>query len=124
MTILTPLTEAEFKALKSSQKKEYFDALIKKTNVAFQNAYQARKSETSGFAFLWISLYSKGAITRAFVAYLKKNNDRPIIRNYRGDRQVWYFGSQSSHGYLDGMRAISTVLDEHNIPCCPCDEWD
>jgi hypothetical protein len=121
---LTIHTNETFSALKSKQKKEYFDAVMARAKAGFDEAYARRSSETSGSAFLWVSLYGKDAISRAFRAFIKKHHERRIMSNYRGTKHAWYFGSQTSHGYWDGLRKMCEVLTEHGIDCYTCDEWD
>lgn len=118
------LVELEFKALKPAEKKKYLASVMSKAQTAFDLAYKARANETSGSAFLWVSLYSSDAVTRAFRNFITGNHKRRIMSNYRGTKYAWYFGSQNSHGYWDGLNAMCKVLSEHNISCYTCDEWD
>lgn len=118
------ITTETFSALKPNQKKEYLSAVMEKAKAAFNDAYSTRPSKTTGSAFLWVSLYGKDAISRAFRAFVKTNHDRRIMDNYRGTKNAWYFGSQTSHGYWDGLGAMCKVLTEHGIASYTCDEWD
>tara|TARA_R110001583_G_scaffold52147_8_gene162215 strand:+ start:2944 stop:3327 length:384 start_codon:yes stop_codon:yes gene_type:complete len=113
-----------FSTLKPIQKKEYLSAVMEKAKYAFDEAYKVRASKTSGSAFLWVSLYGKDAISRAFRNFVKTSHECRIMNNYRGTKNAWYFGSQSSHGYWDGLNAMCKVLSAHGIESFTCDEWD
>ena len=117
-------TNETFSALKPKQKKAYFNAVMQKAKNAFNDAYPSRASETTGSVFLWVSLYGKDPISRAFRAFVKKNHDRRLMDSYRGTRNAWYFGSQTSHGYWDGLNAMCKLLNQYGISSLTCDEWD
>lgn len=118
------LSEDEFKSLTPAKKQAYLKTVMFKAQAAFDVAFEARKNEVNGSAFLWVSLCRSDALTRAFRAYIKKNHERRVMNNYRGTSYAWYFGSQTSHGYWDGLNAMCKVLSAHGVTCFTCDEWD
>jgi len=118
------LDDVAFAALTPSQKKAYFTSIMSQATDSFNEAKHDRAEETSGSAFLWVSLYGKDAISRAFRSFIKANHERRVMNNYRGTKHAWYFGSQTSHGYWDALGAMCDVLTKYKIPCYTCDEWD
>lgn len=119
------ITVEQFQALKPAAKANYVGDLVKQAEAIRDSAYRnsERRGRTQGYAFLWISLYGKDAISKAFVAYLNKNTTK-LFKNYRGSKKAWYFGSQSDMGMYDGLKAMATFLNNSGIPCVLCDEWD
>ncbi|MDG3027169.1 hypothetical protein P7410_26535 [Vibrio parahaemolyticus] len=121
---ITVLTETEFKALKPKQKKEYFDKLMQVAKEDQAEASRERNGQTQGYAFLWISLYGKDAISRSFRTYVKNHTPNKLMKNYRGTTNAWYFGSQSNLGVYDGLKALAAKIDSFGITAYVCDAWD
>lgn len=116
--------EDTFKAMKPAEKKRFFDELFTKANTARRESEFARRGSTQGSAFLWVSLYGKDSISRAFRSYLKKHHKARIFQNYRGSKYAWYFGSQRDLGVYDGLMSMCQLLSQSGIPALLCDEWD
>lgn len=122
---MNTLNLENFESLNPSQKKVVIESILNEFNTRFLSAKNSseRNGKIGGFAFLWISLYGKNKLTKAFVSYLKKNSTK-IFENYRGSRKAWYFGSQSNLGYYDGLNEASKWLNSIGIDCVLCDEYD
>lgn len=114
----------QFSLMKPAQKKVFFQEILMKAEAEFERSKQSRSGKTQGYAFLWISLYGKDPITKAFRTFLKNNQSRRIIDNYRDSKYAWYFGSQNDLGFYDGLQAMAKYLNEQGICCVTGDAWD
>ena len=55
---------------------------------------------------------------------MKKNSQRRIMDQYRGDSHAWYFGSVTNPQEYHAIREISKVLSSYDIKSFPNDAWD
>lgn len=117
------LNEEAFKQLKTSQKTTYLSSVYNDVMKKL-NSSQARSGQTQGNAFLWVSLYGKTPLSRAFRAFILKNSKGRIMKNYRGSSNAWYFGSQNDLGVYDSLVELTKELNRYGIPATLCDEWD
>ena len=122
--MINKLSVEQFKLLKPAEKVNYFKVIMSEAKSNYVSQYRVRGGTTQGNAFLWVSLYGKCPISRAFRSFVKNNHDRRIMNNYRGTKRAWYFGSQSDVGMWDGLRGMCEVLNVYGIECLVCDEWD
>lgn len=123
---MTTLTADAFRALKPAEKTRYLSTIKETFTDALEQGKRAggRSGMTQGSAALWVSLYGKDPVTRAFIAFLKKTGAR-VIDNYRGSRKAWYFGIQTDVGVYDGLVAATKHLrDTYGIDCGVSDAWD
>lgn len=131
MTIFDTIAASKAKsdaydAMSPADKKAYvktvFDGAIAAYNEKLANG--SRRGTTQGYAFLWVNLYGKGKLSNAMRKYINANDHRRIIRNYRGAKAAWYFGSQSDLGIYDAMVEMAEYLSANGIECFVEDAWD
>lgn len=120
------ITAEAFAELSPASKTQYlrtlYTAFQSERVVGEQNSQ--RRGRTQGSAFLWVNLYGKDPLTKAFAAFLKKQGVR-VIANYRGAKKAWFFGSQTDLGVYDGLQAATRLLSErYRIGALLEDAWD
>ena len=123
---MTIINSETFSALAPAAKQQHVSAMYAQFQAEFEQGRQQspRNGKTQGSAFLWISLYGKDALTKAFKAFLKKQGAR-VIDNYRGDKNAWFFGSQNDLGFYDGLQAANKVLtQQYGLASYVGDAWD
>lgn len=120
------LSVTEFEVLKPAEKRKYLHEIFRTFNekVREGKSLSTRNGQTQGYAFLWVSLYGKDKVSRAFRSLVKRETGK-LFSNYRGSKNAWYFGSQSDLGLYDGLNhAAKWLANEAKIECFLCDEWD
>lgn len=115
----------EFKTLSTSSKNAYFKELLVQFRAKMEEGQRlsSRRGSTQGSVFLWISVYGSDVISKAFITYLKNHGER-MIQKYRGDKNAWYFGSQTDVGFYDGLVFANKWLKSYGIQSGVGDAWD
>jgi len=118
------MNDETFAALTPAQKRAVCAELYAGAARALREGMEAsdRRGKSSGSAFLWVSLYGKSKVERAFRTFVKSN--ARMIKNYRGTPNAWYFGSQNDVSYWDGLNAMCKYLTSQGINSYTCDAWD
>lgn len=116
------ITEFQFTTLSAAAKKAYLSEVLSEVHTIKEQS-SARAGISHGSAFLWMDLYGKDAITKAFKALLKTSGFK-IFKNYRGSKFAWYLGSQSDLGKYDAFLNVSKFLNQAGVQCCLSDAWD
>lgn len=123
---MTKISTDAFDALPPAGKTAYLKTIYDAFNAELESGRRqsTRNGCTQGSAFLWVSLYGKDSVTKAFAAYLKKQGAR-VIDKYRGDKKAWFFGSQNDLGFYDGLQAANKLLtQQYGLGSYVGDAWD
>lgn len=117
--------DAEFGELTPAERKAKIDQIFKEADAVRRESYanSDRRGQTSGYAFLWVNVYGRGKLANAFRRRVKNSSSR-VIKNYRGAKFAWYFGSQSDLGIYDSLKGMTKFLSDQGIECFVDDEWD
>lgn len=112
-----------FESMKPAQKKEVLARIYQDaTDILLQP--QPRTGQTQGFAFLWINIYGKDKLSQAFKRFLNNHPSVKVVKNYRGAKFAWFFGSQSDLGKYDSYKAMAASLSANGIDAYLDDAWD
>lgn len=114
--------DTQFSAMSAKAQSLYVDDALHVARRTMETRSE-RAGQSHGAAFLWIDVYGKNAISKAFKAALKRAGVR-IIRNYRGSKFAWYLGSQQDLGVYDAFLNAARMLAAAGVHCSLCDAWD